>query len=1135
LDTTNAEETTDGVSLAPPAHVAFQLGQDLDYGGFWSGTISRGQMLNHTVVSRDRFAATLDAPETILIHYSLSDPKAGIVVGWADDPTIPANWQLELVVEYNGISLYDWATKKYLGGGYHRFPVIPTGQDVELEIQLLGADVQVSVSTNGQTIVEIGGTVAGLPAPKHLAIGVQETPRPLVLNSMVVTQGFDPILQTEAAGCPISTTDPSIINAQDPQGATAPHVMPGDEAPNASPVPHLVFDANGGVSHHDFWSESLSSGQVLNRTAVSRERFAATPDEPEKILIHYSLSDPKAGIVVGWGDDPTIPANWQLELVVEYNGISLYDWATKNYLGGGYHRFPVLPTGQDVELEIQRLGADVQVSVSTNGQTIVGIGGTVAGLPAPRHLAVGVQESARPVVLISMAVTQGWETGGRADEVAEDLSTLKAQGEITAVVSAANLSEHKYLIEHVGEAASISSLQASTRTGADSYSLVKLLGLQNGRQYGPRIEADVSGLGTITIESYGKSAPIAFENGRMLVSGGFLEEEIRFGRPTYVHSVSIEQIAGGPTAWMRLTYADGTQYRTHMGAGGTFLIQATLTHIYYDRGRADGAFGIRDVLVSVAPEYGNEPSVVALAEPLAFVPQWDTGPFNYDRALEQYNITKITDFRHNEPSIGGTLRLAIGMDVPSGHYNRYEVQGLSGSIQIDRVYYLNASGLHQIPAQYHDIFNPGTVVVYPGGPSHNLVFDLRGQGRFSIGVNASTPNRAEVLPSSETIIEQDILWYERGWANLEGFFDGVPSVPSDYASVGDGDVTLWAAIRNRGLGDSHIVSTVYMTDSNGDRREFGRFSTHLAGNSWKLLRVHLPRVPSNSYDNNHRPAVEIVTTLANGATMSSLHGTAPSDHDPEPRTRAEFLPPPPAELVDYVLSWPDADSQQTEFSVSSDADEQLRMIARSRAVRLAEYDATRSQIIASLRQLRGIVTDAGTVDQVMASDPKDWPVDSPVADGRTFTDQVNATTTGGMELTTSAGALLTGVDGVDPVVSECDSTLCQVVGQVLLGRWASPEDQSCLGGVAEFAVGFTPIGSVMSFRDLVYDVTHWEWSAEHVTNTALDTAGIVVGASGTKLIKVLGKTGATILQVTATEADLQNAISGSWGIWQSCK
>ena len=72
-----------------------------------------------------------------------------------------------------------------------------------------------------------------------------------------------------------------------------------------------------------------------------------------------------------------------------------------------------------------------------------------------------------------------------------------------------------------------------------------------------------------------------------------------------------------------------------------------------------------------------------------------------------------------------------------------------------------------------------------------------------------------------------------------------------------------------------------------------------------------------------------------------------------------------------------------------------------------------------------------------------------------------------------------------------DLDVKKVGRQVILGNYANEEDITWQGTVIEIGLGFTNADIFMDVRDIIYDVTNWEWSWKHFGQTTLDAIGLV--------------------------------------------
>ena len=71
------------------------------------------------------------------------------------------------------------------------------------------------------------------------------------------------------------------------------------------------------------------------------------------------------------------------------------------------------------------------------------------------------------------------------------------------------------------------------------------------------------------------------------------------------------------------------------------------------------------------------------------------------------------------------------------------------------------------------------------------------------------------------------------------------------------------------------------------------------------------------------------------------------------------------------------------------------------------------------------------------------------------------------------------------------------VPQALKGDYTPDNERNALGTGGEIAVGFFPIvGSVASARDLVQNLTNWEWSWGHGAKTLINAVGLIPEAKG---------------------------------------
>lgn len=182
------------------------------------------------------------------------------------------------------------------------------------------------------------------------------------------------------------------------------------------------------------------------------------------------------------------------------------------------------------------------------------------------------------------------------DAVADALYPSSAESD------APDLVEYKDQILRIGSSNNVSSLIGSEYIPENAVSLAETFEFENGTSYPNIYSSNNESVEGITFHSHADAKPLSFSNGLLIADGGYWETNVTFSTPTYVHAFSLDQISGGETAWIQVTYEDGTTFRQDAGRGGTFLINATIAKIYYDRGRSDGAFGIRDVLIAGSTE-----------------------------------------------------------------------------------------------------------------------------------------------------------------------------------------------------------------------------------------------------------------------------------------------------------------------------------------------------------------------------------------------------------------------------------------------------------------------------------------------------------------------------------------------------
>ena len=171
-----------------------------------------------------------------------------------------------------------------------------------------------------------------------------------------------------------------------------------------------------------------------------------------------------------------------------------------------------------------------------------------------------------------------------------------APPEVKAVMQP--LKEHKSQILKIGSSQEISTLIGSEYIPEDAISVMDRFNWEDGRSYNGSHSVNGVGVDGIAFHGY-QEGVVTYDFSHLLVSdNGYRDPYVTFATPTYVHAFSLEQLAGGETARIRVTYADGTTFHQNVGRGGTFLINALVTKITYDRGHHESAFGIRDVLIA---------------------------------------------------------------------------------------------------------------------------------------------------------------------------------------------------------------------------------------------------------------------------------------------------------------------------------------------------------------------------------------------------------------------------------------------------------------------------------------------------------------------------------------------------------
>jgi|GEM_PF-1800587 len=197
------------------------------------------------------------------------------------------------------------------------------------------------------------------------------------------------------------------------------------------------------------------------------------------------------------------------------------------------------------------------------------------------------------------------------DAVAQALNIDAPQAK--AVVQ--QLKEYKDQVLRIGAAKDILSLIGTENIPKNAVSVMENFEWEVGEKYWGSHAATDPRLNGVAFHGY-HDEDISRNGKNLLVSkNGYLDPYITFDTPTYVHAFSLEQMAGGDTAWVRITYEDGSMHRENVGGGGTFLVNAKVTKIFYDRGRSDAAFGFRDVIIaesSAAQEEEEHKAIDAL-------------------------------------------------------------------------------------------------------------------------------------------------------------------------------------------------------------------------------------------------------------------------------------------------------------------------------------------------------------------------------------------------------------------------------------------------------------------------------------------------------------------------------------------
>lgn len=266
---------------------------------------------------------------------------------------------------------------------------------------------------------------------------------------------------------------------------------------------------------------------------------------------------------------------------------------------------------------------------------------------------------------------------------------------------------------------------------------------------------------------------------------------------------------------------------------GTFVINEAsgISSLVIKHSRITSVLVLSDVAVSTD---GNEhdaswesPSSATNRDlSLLSAPQWETGAsYNWIDIAKQHNV--LFRYGGQNVTINGGLKEGVSGILDTTLYNRLEVRTMGGgSVSINQLYYVNATGMHVLPTNRYELVSPNVAIIFPGGPEH-VVVGMAGSGQLDTPFIASRGESfEEVAPS----VSPDVHAAWHAWKIQPGN-EGWTTIPS---SVSDRAVylttgtygSLWE-VRNDGLTGVQVTVRVHVgstgTSADPVQKEYSTF------------------------------------------------------------------------------------------------------------------------------------------------------------------------------------------------------------------------------------------------------------------------------------------------------------------------
>ncbi|MDD5751137.1 MAG: hypothetical protein PHS73_01290, partial [Candidatus Peribacteraceae bacterium] len=255
--------------------------------------------------------------------------------------------------------------------------------------------------------------------------------------------------------------------------------------------------------------------------------------------------------------------------------------------------------------------------------------------------------------------------------------------------------------------------------------------------------------------------------------------------------------------------------RADISADGTVHLEdvAGFTGVFLLKEGPSSVIAIRSMQVTgwdntVAPA-GDAPTIMnnrLVAEQNH--PQWEHGTFNYIDVARQSGV-HFSRGGYEDTVNGGVLHQP-GSETSTTQYTRYDVRSMNGNVHFAGLYYIDADGLHRVPADRWTSMG-SSLIVAPGGPKY-LVLQIAGNGTYEIG--SAVANRAtDITPSQEMQLRSNVL-VVRPIGPAEGFCTVPAGVSSENAhATAGGSVNMFYQILNDGLGSGPITVRIHVGQS----------------------------------------------------------------------------------------------------------------------------------------------------------------------------------------------------------------------------------------------------------------------------------------------------------------------------------